>query len=77
MAFQNRIRRGVRHAIDAARSGSGRRSRRVRIADPTNVVVARNVGGQGKVRAVSAQQTVVVENDRVEQRSERTETHGG
>jgi hypothetical protein len=77
MTFQDRIRRGVRQAIDAARSGPGSRSRRVRIADPANVVVAHNVGGQGKVRAASAQQTVVVENDRVVERSERTEVDGG
>jgi hypothetical protein len=72
MTFAAQLRRHVREAIDAARSRAAGRRGRVRVVKPTNIVVARNIDGQGQTQRASASQTVAVRDGAVQERSERT-----
>ena len=73
MTFGAQLRRQVLEAIEAARSRAVGRRGRVRVVKPTNIVVARNIDGQGKTQGASASQTVVVRDGAIQERTHRTE----
>jgi hypothetical protein len=70
MTLGGQLRRRVRRAIDVARSRAAKGESRVRIVDPANVVVARNIGTHGATEA-SAHQTVVIRDGSIRTRTER------
>src|SRR5215210_5692588 len=54
------FRRRLRDAIAVARSRAAQGGRRISVARPKNVVVARNVGGDRETQVASAHQSLVV-----------------
>jgi hypothetical protein len=79
MGLARQIRRSTRALLDRTRrqpEDDGQR-RRVRVVDPTNVVIASNVGEPGSVHGSSTSQTVVVDETGTYERTQKTEVHDG